>query len=128
MYNARKILIGLIIFFCISTFPFWYNAVSGKAAVAPDLKIVTKEKQCVESTPYMRSSHMELLVLWRNSVVRDGNRVYVNSGGKQYIMSLQNTCMDCHWNKAEFCDRCHNYAAVSPDCWSCHIEPRERKG
>ena len=29
-------------------------------------------------------------------------------------MSLTRTCMDCHSNKAEFCDRCHNYLAVRP--------------
>ena len=28
-------------------------------------------------------------------------------------MSLSNTCLDCHSNKAEFCDRCHNYASVT---------------
>jgi hypothetical protein len=42
-------------------------------------------------------------------------------------MSLQNTCMQCHPNKAEFCDRCHNYASVKPYCWDCHVEPKEKK-
>jgi hypothetical protein len=43
-------------------------------------------------------------------------------------MSLSNTCLDCHSNKAEFCDRCHNYASVSPYCWDCHIDnPKENK-
>ena len=30
----------------------------------------------------------------------------------------------CHANKAEFCDRCHNYAAVKPYCWDCHIDTK----
>jgi hypothetical protein len=127
MYDGGKIVTGLIIFLCIATFPVWYQAVSGKATYPPELKIVTKEKQCVEPTPYMRAEHMELMDFWRNAVVREGDRVYVSATGKTYTMSLQNTCMDCHWNKAEFCDRCHNYAAVKPDCWNCHIEPKERK-
>jgi hypothetical protein len=42
----------------------------------------------------------------------------------QYDMSLQNTCMKCHQNKAAFCDRCHNYVGVNPSCWGCHVEPK----
>jgi hypothetical protein len=42
-------------------------------------------------------------------------------------MSLQNSCMKCHSNKKEFCDKCHNYVAVKPYCWSCHIAPKEDK-
>ncbi|MGD8893899.1 MAG: menaquinol oxidoreductase, partial [Desulfobacterales bacterium] len=38
-----------------------------------------------------------------------------------------NTCLDCHEEKAEFCDKCHNYASVSPYCWECHIDPKETK-
>jgi len=36
--------------------------------------------------------------------------------------------MKCHSNKKEFCDKCHNYMAVVPYCWSCHIAPKEEKG
>jgi hypothetical protein len=40
-------------------------------------------------------------------------------------MSLTGTCLTgCHTNKAEFCDRCHNYAAVSVYCWDCHVDPK----
>ena len=98
MYDAGKIIAGLILFICVITFPLWYAAVSGKAAPAPELKLVTKEKQCIESTPYMRSKHMELLDLWRQSVVREGKRIYINTSGKNYSLSLQNTCMYCHSN------------------------------
>ncbi|MDX1708870.1 MAG: sulfate reduction electron transfer complex DsrMKJOP subunit DsrJ, partial [Desulfobacterales bacterium] len=67
-----------------------------------------------------------LLDVWRDAVVREGKRIYVNPAGKEFNMSLSNTCLDCHSNKAEFCDRCHNYASVRPYCWSCHIEnPKE---
>jgi hypothetical protein len=34
--------------------------------------------------------------------------------------------MDCHSNKKEFCDTCHDYSSVTPYCWSCHIEPKGR--
>ncbi|MBW2145832.1 MAG: sulfate reduction electron transfer complex DsrMKJOP subunit DsrJ [Deltaproteobacteria bacterium] len=126
MYDSGKIITGLIIFLVLITFPTWYNLVQGKASYVPELKIVTKEKECIEPTPYMRANHTELLTLWRESVVREGDRVYVGAGGKKYIMSLQNTCMNCHSNKTEFCDRCHNYSAVTPNCWDCHIAPKEK--
>ncbi|MEW6663292.1 MAG: sulfate reduction electron transfer complex DsrMKJOP subunit DsrJ [Bacillota bacterium] len=131
MYNARGIITGLVIFVALVTFPFWFSL--GKAASAPEPSLDTpairqlQEKVCVEGTEFMRTQHMELLKDWRNSVVRDGNRIYVAKNGKQYKMSLQNTCMDCHSNKAEFCDSCHNYANVKPDCWTCHVDPKEGK-
>jgi hypothetical protein len=117
----------LVIFFIIVLFPFWYNR--GKAVPPPELKLTEKAKaakECVRSTDYMRSEHMRLLDLWRESVVREDDRIYTNPQGKQFVMSLSNTCLDCHSNKAEFCDKCHNYASVRPYCWDCHIDkPKE---
>ena len=75
----------------------------------------------------MKTKHMQLLDLWRDSVVRVGNRSYMAFNGKVYNISLQNTCMSesCHAKKTEFCDRCHNYAGVVPYCWDCHLAPKE---
>jgi hypothetical protein len=43
-------------------------------------------------------------------------------------MSLSNTCLDCHSNYTEFCERCHQYASIEPYCWDCHINnPKENK-
>ena len=77
----------------------------------------------MKSADYMRTLHMDLLNEWRDEVVREGARYYTASSGKKYEMSLSNTCIDCHSNKTEFCDQCHNYLAVTPYCWECHIEP-----
>ena len=126
--NDKKVIItGVIIFFIIVTFPFWYNR--GKAAPQPELILTAKAKaakECVRSTEYMNAEHMQLLDVWRDSVVRRGERIYVSPTGKEYNMSLSNTCLDCHSNKADFCDRCHNYASVRPYCWDCHIDnPKE---
>ncbi|MGB6064852.1 MAG: sulfate reduction electron transfer complex DsrMKJOP subunit DsrJ [Desulfomonilaceae bacterium] len=123
--NGVKIAIGLIIFVVLVTSAFWYNR--GKASVPPKLVVGTTEKACVEPTPYMRSSHMQLLSAWRDHAVRENQRVYVSSTGKKFDISLQNTCTKCHTKKAEFCDRCHNYMGVSPDCWNCHFTPAESK-
>ena len=127
MKDKKLIITGVIIFFIIVTFPFWYNR--GKAAPAPELELTAKAKAakvCVRSTEYMKAEHMQLLDVWRDSVVRRGERIYVSPTGKEYNMSLSNTCLDCHSNKADFCDRCHNYASVRPYCWDCHIDnPKE---
>ncbi len=127
MSEKKLIILGLIIFVVIVTFPLWYNR--GKAAPAPERILTDKAKAakvCVRSTDYMKAEHMQLLDLWRDSVVRQGTRIYVSPSGKEYNMSLSNTCLDCHSNKAEFCDRCHNYASVRPYCWDCHIDnPKE---
>lgn len=127
MYDASKIIIGLIIFICLITFPIWHNAISGKARYTPKLKLVTKEKECIEPTTYMRAEHMDLVINWRDSVIRSGIRTYVASNSKKYTMSLTGTCIKCHSNKAEFCDQCHNYAGVKPYCWDCHNYPKEAK-
>ena len=128
MKDKKFIYGGVIIFIIIATFPFWYNR--GKAAPAPELELTAAAKAaevCVRSTEYMRAEHMQLLDLWRDSVVRRGDRTYVNPSGKEFNMSLSNTCLDCHSNKAQFCDRCHDYASVRPYCWDCHIDnPKEK--
>lgn len=130
MYDGWKIIIGIIIFIGIATFPILYDI--GKASVPPpEPKIDTPEiqkmaeKKCIESKSFMKTEHMVMLNDWRDSVVRDGNRLYIATDGKEYAMSLQNTCMKCHSNKKKFCDECHNYVAVKPYCWDCHIEPKE---
>lgn len=127
MNDKKLIVTGLVIFLIIVLFPFWYNR--GKAVPPPEVKLTEQAKaakECVLSKDYMRSEHMQLLDLWRESVVRQADRVYTNPKGKQFVMSLSNTCLDCHSNKADFCDKCHNYASVRPYCWDCHIDkPKE---
>ena len=125
MYDAGKIIIGLIVFLIIITFPVWYNVALGDATYFPQLEYPVDTEQCVADSAYIRASHMDLLNTWRDKVVREGERVYHTSDGRMYEMSLSNTCMTCHNNKEEFCDKCHNYLAVDPYCWDCHIEPKE---
>ena len=121
MYDSSKVIAGLIIFLLLITSPIWYNAATGMASYVPDIKIESSSKTCIESTAYMRENHMELLDAWRNEVVRDGNRIYTATNGKEYEKSLTNTCMSCHKDRTEFCVKCHDYAAVKqPKCWNCH--------
>jgi hypothetical protein len=135
IYNANKIIPGLIIFLGLITFPIWYTM--GKAAPPPEIKIDTpviqqmELKQCIMPKADMRTGHMQLLNDWRTQVVRNDLRVYVAPDGKQYTMSLQNECIRCHSNKTQFCDQCHTYAGLQvgsvPYCWTCHIAPKETK-
>ncbi|MBI4633275.1 MAG: sulfate reduction electron transfer complex DsrMKJOP subunit DsrJ [Deltaproteobacteria bacterium] len=129
LYNGGKIIAGIVVFLIAATFPFWYGR--GKAVRPPDLKLDTpviqqlKEKLCVEPAPYMRANHMKLLTVWRDAAVREGNRSYTAINGRVYTISLTSTCLECHSNKKQFCDRCHNYAGAKPACWNCHIIPEE---
>ncbi len=130
MYDIAKIILGIIIFLAIATSPFWFNQATGQAEYMPDPVIYSKnipgQEACVMPVDFMRSSHMDLLNEWRQTVVRDGNRIFISPDGKEYRMSLTNTCMTCHPNKSEFCDKCHNFMAVTePDCWNCHVQPKE---
>ena len=132
IYDAGKIFTGLALFIVFLTAPIWLSG--GKSASPPDIKVDTpaiqklSEKRCLEPTAYMKANHMELLGTWRQAVVREGESVYVASDGKKYRMSLSGTCLYCHSNKDQFCDRCHNYEGVQPACWSCHVIPQELRG
>ena len=131
MYDTGKVIIGLAIFACIFLFPFLFN--HGVAAPEPKPNLDTpaikalSEKKCVEDTKFMTTTHMQFLNDWRDQALRDGNRWYVNKEGKKVWISLQNTCLKCHSNKKEFCDKCHNYAGVDPYCWDCHYDPNGSK-
>lgn len=142
MYDKGKIIIGLIVFLAVTTFPFWYNRASGTASVYPPPKPVPQGYHCVEDLEFMRASHMQLLNEWRDKVVREGARVYESRyfQGEKYAMSLSNTCLKCHADWSGFaggnmaiapedqprtCLECHDYAGVTVYCYDCHIHPQE---
>lgn len=135
MYDAGKIITGLVIFVGFLGIPVLYNTASGKANQKPEIVLPTGAKKCIEPTDYMRANHMKLLYDWREAVVRHDRRTYVATDGTKYNnVSLTNTkiekpgdvsCLYCH-EKKTFCDRCHNYTGVkTPYCWNCHVDPRE---
>ncbi len=114
---------GLCVFLVAVTFPVWYNVAAGTTNKGPEPKLPAAEKECVASVDTMRTSHMDMLIAWRDQVVRQNQRTVTAFNGKTYDMRLTGTCLKCHDNKAEFCDRCHNYAGVQPYCWECHVDP-----
>ena len=125
MYDAGKIVAGLAIFVILATSPLWYNALSAAPPDRPELQLPTDgSTECVESTEYMRANHMDLLDVWRDTVVREDVRSYTSElSGKSFNMSLSDTCLECHTNKQQFCDACHTYSAVTPYCWDCQVIP-----
>ena len=124
MYKGGRI-IAFAALFCLAVLsPFIVNLAN--AAPAPETSLDTpainaqQTKECVASTEYMKDNHMQLLYEWRNDVVRDGSREYESASGQVYEKSLDGTCLECHSNREEFCDSCHDYASVDPYCWDCH--------
>jgi hypothetical protein len=122
MHDAGKISAGLVIFLALVTVPVWYQAARGAETKPPELSMATGGSECVAPTEYMRALHMDLLNVWRDEAVRDGDRGYVGLGGKVYEKSLTGTCIGCHSDKEAFCDRCHDYVGAEPYCWDCHGE------
>jgi cytochrome c553 len=82
-----------------------------------------KGDKCVESVDVMRRNHFGLLMHQRDETLRDGVR-----GGAHSLKE----CVSCHAADGpngtsipvnapgQFCQSCHEYAAVSIDCFSCH--------
>lgn len=124
MRDRGPIVCGLLIFVALFTVPVWHGLAAHTAARQPELKLPETEKHCVAPVEYMRRSHMQLLIDWRDSAVRRGERTFVAYDGRKYNISLTQTCLgQCHVERKDFCDRCHTYAGVSgPYCFDCHAD------
>jgi len=116
------IVLGLIVFVAFVTTPIWRGMTTRNVALAAlEIKLPAQEKTCVAPVNYMRAWHMRLLEQWRSDVVRGRQRQYVAYNSKVYDKNLTRTCVGCHGNHQDFCDRCHNYNGVAAlNCWECH--------
>ena len=75
MRDRTLIYAGLAIFLALVTFPVWHNlAARVTTRRARTCASRSSEKQCVAPREYMRTSHMDLLLDWREKVVRTGVR------------------------------------------------------
>ncbi len=81
--------------------------------------------QCVEPTDVMRKKHYSFILHQRDETMHKGIRT------TKYSL---NECIACHVQPREdgsypkhsdsdhFCNTCHEYAAVSVDCFQCHVD------
>jgi len=95
---------------------------AGDSHVVPGSRAATL-KHCVAPTPFMRRKHMELILHQRDITVHTGVR------STKYSID---DCVACHVSytaehkpipidgEGQFCDTCHEYAAVHLDCFECH--------
>ena len=82
-----------------------------------------KGDKCVATTEWMRRNHMDALMHKRDATVHEGIRT------PKFALK---ECISCHAvpgadgkavtvaDPKHFCRSCHDYAAVSVDCFECH--------
>lgn len=90
--------------------------VFGGSSEVPEVFLEKADPQyesCVRDAEWMRFRHMDFLKETREDVVRKGIPSGVTLSG----------CGDCHQNRVEFCDKCHEAASVILDCFGCHFYP-----
>ncbi len=116
--KLKLLLAGLILTLPLSLFA------EGDLPTVPKAKEkATAEYGCVNPVSDMRKNHMEYLLHQRDDTMHRGIRT------KKYSLA---GCIDCHvsadkngdyakFGESEhFCSSCHNYAAVTIDCFQCH--------
>jgi hypothetical protein len=115
---------GIILFLLAALYAFRQDGQAEKIPASVSGPVKIDSTVCIAPTEYMRAHHMQVLGEWRNSSVREGNRVHLTPDGRKFEKSL-NTCLGCHNNNRLFCFNCHMYANVKPKCWNCHLSPME---
>lgn len=102
-------------------------ALSACSSSAPEVPKAAKQfsdtQACVEPLADMRINHMEYILHQRDDTVIRGIRT------RQHSLE---ECINCHVTKSDegeypavtsskhFCKSCHEYTAVSIDCFQCH--------
>lgn len=101
----------------------------GGKNVPPPKEKYSEETLCVEPVEIMRKQHFEYVLTHRDETVIEGIRTKKHSLKK---------CIDCHITAnaqgeyarysqdTHFCASCHQYAAVTIDCFQCHADRPEQ--
>ncbi|HEX9592274.1 MAG TPA: hypothetical protein VGB12_02825 [bacterium] len=116
MQRTKWVIGSLAVFTVVLFSPFLVNAVGGYFGTkveAPNPK-AARGTACILPTAEMRQVHMKMFMHTRDNTVRSGMRTQQTS--------LKN-CQTCHPTRGDFCDQCHNFAGVKPECWNCHFYP-----
>ena len=128
MNKNHLVAFGLILFVLLFTFPVLMNLGKSLTQTQPptllqDAKAMQElaDKLGVKNVDEFRERHKQVLAEWKDSVVRDGKRVYVNKEGREVPISLQSLA-----SQSQYCNTCHDYVGIEkPSCWTCHVEPKE---
>ena len=95
---------------------------AGESYVVPGSQAAQLES-CVEPTDFMRRNHMEVIKHQRDETVHNGIRSTKHSLAG---------CIECHVSagadnqpvpvndEGQFCNACHDFAAVGMNCFGCH--------
>jgi predicted CXXCH cytochrome family protein len=125
--RGARIVVLVIMLTGMSCLPSVMYADEATNALLPVIPMGQGES-CVKDTDFMRRNHMELLKHQRDETTLRGVRE------EQYSLK---ECLNCHAvygpdatavtsaDPRHFCRSCHDYAAVSIDCFQCHASRPE---
>ena len=108
-------------------------AYEGEAVIGVPFPVIPMGQgdSCVEDTDFMRRNHMSMLNHQRDETTLHGIRT------EQHSLK---ECINCHLvngpdanpvsvaSPQHFCRSCHDYTAVSIDCFQCHASRPESGG
>ncbi len=131
MNKNRLVALGLILFVLLFTFPVLMNLGKSVTKTQPPSLLQDQtamqelaDKLGVKNIDEFRERHKQVLAEWKDSVVRDGKRIYVTKDGREIPISLQNLA-----SQPQYCNECHDYVGIEkPNCWTCHVEPKGGAG
>ncbi len=120
MHNTLITIAGLAL---LAFSAFAFASPGDKPSFAPKVPHPTNgTTECVEPEDEMKKNHMNYLLHQRDETMHEGVRT------KKYSLK---ECINCHVPKdstvrygddKHFCSSCHNFAAVSIDCFQCHMD------
>ncbi len=129
--NLRRVFIGNLVLVLMAGLAVIVHAADERNATSgvpkPAIPMGMGD-DCVEDIDFMRRNHMDMLKHQRDETMLKGVRT------AQYSLK---ECIACHAVKGpdstpvtaaspqHFCRSCHDYAAVSIDCFQCHASRPE---
>ena len=123
LHRANKLAAALVLVFTAGPWGGALADTNTDAGVPLPSIAAAQGENCVADTDFMRRNHMDLLKHQRDETMLEGVR------GEPFSLK---ECLDCHVVKGpnaipvtasdpqHFCRSCHDYAAVSIDCFQCH--------
>ncbi len=128
LLRSKFLLIGLLVNIAICSILVTVFA-DERPDVPPPKSKYNEETICVEPVEVMRKRHFDFILDHRDRTVVEGIRT------TQYSL---NACIDCHITtnakgeyaryseESHFCASCHQFAAVTIDCFQCHADRPEK--